>query len=144
MYVNSLEPTTTEGMQAPAESADTMPLPCNCGRDAYGQYGCPYLPGQSGTRALCGVDCGRCGAACNSSWSDATCIPWALLGPGEYIGPARPAHVETYYLRVNDVITLTFIESRKKSAEHYRIGVGDRLQIEWLQGAANAESPAQS
>ena len=42
---------------------------------------------------------------------------------------------------MNDFITLTFIESRKKSAEHYRIGVGDRLQIEWLQGAGNTELP---
>src|SRR3989304_1288245 len=64
--------------------------------------------------------------------------------PGRYSVPAgttgRP-HVETYYLRVNDFLTLTFIESRKKSAEHYRVGVGDELQIEWLQGAGNTETP---
>jgi polysaccharide export outer membrane protein len=106
----------------------------------FGECGCPYLPGQSGTRSLCGIDCGQCGAPCCSTWSDAQCIPWSLFGPGEYVGPARPAHIETYYLRVNDFLTLTFIESRKKSAEHYRIGVGDQLQIEWLQGAGNAET----
>ena len=82
--------------------------------------------------------------SCNSTWSDAQCIPWALFGPGEYVGPARPAHVETYYLRVNDNITLTFIASRKKSAEHYRIGVGDELQIEWLQGAGEHGNAAGS
>jgi polysaccharide export outer membrane protein len=38
--------------------------------------------------------------------------------------------VSTYYLRVNDLLTLTYIVSRKKNPEHYRIGVGDRLRIE--------------
>lgn len=35
-----------------------------------------------------------------------------------------------YYLRVNDVITLTYIVSRQKQPERYRIGVGDKLRIE--------------
>jgi len=125
----------------PAMLSTSLSMSCDCNDGVGGQYGCPYLPGQSGTRALCGVDCGRYGAPCCSTWSDAQCIPWALFGPGEYVGPARPAHVETYYLRVNDLLTLTFIESRKKSAEHYHIGVGDQLQIEWLQGAGNTEIP---
>jgi polysaccharide export outer membrane protein len=138
MYANGMQPMATEvGPEAVTPSA--LPAPCACGPGAGGQYGCPYLPGQSGTRALCGVDCGRYGAPCCSTWSDARCIPWALLGPGEYIGPPRPAHVDTYYLRVNDLLTLTFIQSRKKQAEHYRIGVGDELQIEWLQGATANE-----
>ncbi len=106
-----------------------------------GQCDCPYGCGQSGTRMICGVDCGMGGAPCCSTWSDSQCIPWSLFGPGEYVGPARTEHVSTYFLRVNDLLTLTFIESRKKSAEHYRIGVGDTLQIEWLQGAANTETP---
>lgn len=139
--VNTMQPTPAETAPIPVEvGPEAVPAPYDNG-GYYGRYGCPYLPGQSGTRALCGVDCGRCGAACNSTWSDAQCIPWALFGPGEYVGPARPAHVETYFLRVNDNITLTFIQSRKKTAEHYRIGVGDELQIEWLQGAANTEVP---
>jgi len=140
MVVNRMEPVAVQGMEVGPESVpNALPAPCNCNAGPNGQCGCPYLPGQSGTRALCGVDCGQCGSSCCSTWSDATCIPWALLGPGEYVGPARPAHVETYYLRVNDLLTLTFIESRKKSAEHYRIGVGDQLQIEWLQGATSSE-----
>jgi polysaccharide export outer membrane protein len=134
----AVEPAVTVPEALPA---DLTGAPCGCNQGGMGGYGCPYLPGQSGTRNLCGVDCGRCGAPCSSTWSDAQCIPWSLFGPGEYVGPARPAHVDTYYLRVNDFITLTFIESRKKSSEHYRIGVGDRLQIEWLQGAGNAELP---
>lgn len=139
LLVNNQEPAAA-GMPPAPMSPEPIAAPGGC-NSGYCQYGCPYLPGQSGTRALCGVDCGRCGAPCSSTWNDAQCIPWALFGPGEYIGPARPAHVETYYLRVNDFITLTFIESRKKQAEHYRIGVGDELQIEWLQGAGNTETP---
>lgn len=97
---------------------------------------CPYLPGQSGAPLVCGVDCGRYGAPCCATWRDSRCIPWSLFGPGEYVGPARPEHVSTYYLRVNDQITLTFITSRKKEAERYRIGCGDRLKLEWLRGPA--------
>jgi polysaccharide export outer membrane protein len=145
--VNNMQPTPAnvspgpEAIEPATVAPEAMTAPCGCNNGCYGPYGCPYLPGQSGARALCGVDCGRNGAPCCSTWSDAQCIPWSLFGPGEYVGPARPAHVETYYLRVNDNITLTFIASRKKSAEHYRIGVGDELQIEWLQGAGNTETP---
>ncbi len=91
---------------------------------------CPYLPWQSGTRAICGVDCGPYGAPCSESWQDSRWIPWSLLGPGEYVGPPRPEHVPAYYLRVNDLITLTYIVSRQKQADRYHIGVGDRLRIE--------------
>jgi polysaccharide export outer membrane protein len=126
------------------ESVGILPVdtsePCDCNLPTC-QFDCPYGCGQSGTRVICGVDCGMGGAPCCSTWSDSQCIPWSLFGPGEYVGPARTEHVSTYFLRVNDFLTLTFIESRKKSAEHYRIGVGDQLQIEWLQGAANSETP---
>ena len=104
-------------------------------------YECPYLPNQSGASAVCGVDCGGYGAPCCESWKDAHCIPWSLFGPGEYVGPARREHVSTYYLRVNDIITLTYITSRRKEAERYRIGVGDRLRLEWLQSPANTDAP---
>lgn len=105
-----------------------------------GPNGCPYLPGQSGAPFVCGVDCGAGGAPCNARWRDSQCIPWSLFGPGEYVGPARPEHVSTYYLRVNDLVTLTFITSRKKEAERYHIGVGDRLRLEWLRGPANTDA----
>jgi polysaccharide export outer membrane protein len=91
---------------------------------------CPYGLHQSGTPYICGVDCGGHGAPCCATWDDARYIPWSLFGPGEYVGPARKEHVPTYYLRVNDVIRLTFITSRRKTDEPYRIGVGDRLRIE--------------
>jgi polysaccharide export outer membrane protein len=92
--------------------------------------GCPYCPTQSGAPFICGVDCSDCGAARYSNWRDAECIPWSLFGPGEYVGPARTEHVSTYYLRVNDLLTLTYITSRQKTSKPYQIGVGDRLRIE--------------
>ena len=96
----------------------------------YGCPGCPYHPGQSGAHMICGVDCGPHGAACCEKWENARWIPWSMFGPGEYVGPPRPEHVPVYYLRVNDLITLTYIVSRQKQADQYRIGVGDRLRIE--------------
>jgi polysaccharide biosynthesis/export protein len=107
--------------------------PCNM------LFGCPYLPGQSGAPFVCGVDCGSCGSPCNATWQDSRCIPWSLFGPGEYVGPARTEHVSTYYLRVNDLITLTFINSRRKEAERYRIGCGDKLGIEWLKSPSDKD-----
>lgn len=101
--------------------------------------GCPYNPGDSGTPSVCGVDCGGPAASRCATWEDSRCIPWALLGPGEYVGPARPEHLSTYYLRVNDLVTLTYITSRRKEAERYRIGCGDRLQIEWLQAPSTTD-----
>ncbi len=100
---------------------------------------CPYLPCQSGAQFVCGVDCGSNGAPCCRTWKDSRCIPWSLFGPGEYVGPARNEHVSTYYLRVNDLVTLTFITSRRKEAERYRIGCGDQLTIVWVRDSSDPE-----
>jgi polysaccharide export outer membrane protein len=105
--------------------------PMQCGPDTSRfLYGCPYYPTQSGAHTICGVDCGPHCASCNATWKDARCIPWSMFGPGEYVGPARTVHVSAYHLRVNDLLTLTYIASRQRSADRYRIGVGDRLRIE--------------
>lgn len=118
------EPTTVSELPAAAPSLNqeefilTDPL------------GCAYGPGQSGAQTICGVDCGLNGAPCCDTWEDAHCIPWSLFGPGEYVGPSRTEHVSSYYLRVNDLLTLTYITSRQVMGERYRLGVGDRLRIE--------------
>jgi polysaccharide export outer membrane protein len=91
---------------------------------------CPYCPGQSGTPVVWGVDCGGRGSSCCATWHNAYPIPWSMFGPGEYVGPPRPEHVPTYYLRVNDLITLTFINSRRKNTEPYKLAPGDRLRVE--------------
>jgi polysaccharide export outer membrane protein len=115
------------------------PMPDGPAGQAPLRSGCPYNPGDSGTLTVCGVDCGTDGAASCATWNEAQCIPWSLFGPGEYVGPARPEHVSSYYLRVNDLITLTFINSRRKDAERYRLGVGDRLKLEWLQAPSETD-----
>jgi polysaccharide export outer membrane protein len=46
------------------------------------------------------------------------------------VGPSRSEHVSSYYLRVNDLLTLTYINSRQKLGDRYRLGIGDRLLIE--------------
>jgi polysaccharide export outer membrane protein len=107
--------------------------PCDGAHEEYDVsdgLGCVYGPGQSGAQNVCGVDCGVTGAPCCAGWNSAHCIPWSLFGPGEYVGPSRSEHVSSYYLRVNDLLTLTYINSRQKIGERYRLGIGDRLQIE--------------
>jgi polysaccharide export outer membrane protein len=49
--------------------------------------------------------------------------------------------LSTYYLRVNDLVTLTYIASRQKNGQSYRIGVGDRLRLEWLRSASATDAP---
>jgi polysaccharide export outer membrane protein len=122
---------------APAAPPHTHAAPNGCpsetGVEEYdltAELGCAYGPGQSGAHSVCGVDCGVHGAPCNAGWHNAHCIPWSLFGPGEYVGPSRTEHVSNYYLRVNDLLTLTYINSRQKIGERYRFGVGDRLLIE--------------
>ncbi|HEY4233831.1 MAG TPA: polysaccharide biosynthesis/export family protein [Lacipirellulaceae bacterium] len=146
LYADSKSAIAHDGSM-PAASAETLvgqepqPGPYNgqgplayssCNSCPTPGFGCAYGPGQSGSPVICGVNCGACGAPCCSTWCDAKCIPWSLFGPGEYVGPARTEHVSTYYLRVNDLIKLTFITSHTRINDQYRIRVGDRLKIEWL------------
>jgi polysaccharide export outer membrane protein len=122
-----------------AGTSSVSEIASGSGGEAQMPSGCPYNPGDSGTHTVCGVDCGAEGAASCTTWNEAECIPWSLFGPGEYAGPARPEHVSSYYLRVNDLITLTFINSRRKDAERYRLGVGDKLKLEWLQAPSETD-----
>jgi polysaccharide export outer membrane protein len=134
--------TSTFGEPLPiiGDATFVSPLPGEVGNPNRVYDGCPYLPGHSGTTSVCGIDCGQAGAPCCATWNEAQCIPWSLFGPGEYAGPARPQHVSAYYLRVNDLITLTYIASRRKEAQAYRIGVGDKFKIEWLQPPSTTDA----
>jgi len=123
----------TEPHQSPAATFGVLR---ECESAPFNGYGggpmcdCPYCPGQSGTPMICGVDCGACNSSCRATWQNARPIPWSMFGPGEYVGPPRPEHVPTYYLRVNDLITLTYINSRRKNTEPYKLAPGDRLRVE--------------
>jgi polysaccharide biosynthesis/export protein len=132
-------PVTSVTEPSPAATSPT-PAPQACATCSL-PYGCAYGPGQSGAPNICGVNCGACGAPCSATWCDAKCIPWSLFGPGEYVGPPRTEHVSTYYLRVNDLIRLTYITSHNKVTEQYRIRVGDKMRIEWLRLESGKDAP---
>jgi polysaccharide export outer membrane protein len=66
------------------------------------------------------------------NWRQAGPIPWEAFGHGEYIGPARIAHVPEYRLRVDDVIDFVFRLTREVSTEPYRLEVGDRIEVQSL------------
>jgi polysaccharide export outer membrane protein len=52
--------------------------------------------------------------------------------PGEYIGPARTAHVPQYRLRVDDSLEFVYRLTREQLSAPYRLNVGDVLVIESL------------
>ncbi|MDA7951916.1 MAG: polysaccharide biosynthesis/export family protein [Pirellulaceae bacterium] len=57
-------------------------------------------------------------------------IPFEAFFQGEYVGPARSAHLPKYYLRVNDQLEFIFRITRQATAAPYRLNVGDTLKIE--------------
>jgi polysaccharide biosynthesis/export protein len=54
---------------------------------------------------------------------------WEIFAQGEYIGPARLAHVPEYFLRVDDNLQFVFRLSGKPAATPYRLNVGDVIRI---------------
>lgn len=62
-------------------------------------------------------------------WQNAMGIDFQPLQHGEYVGPVRlPAMLE-YRVRVNDIVTFTFIVNRQKTDHEYRLMVGDEINI---------------
>jgi len=79
----------------------------------------------------CGVKCPPCG--CNPGgpgWAAARPIPWEVFAQGEYIGPARLAHVPVYRLRVDDQVAFVYRLSGQVSGQPYRLNVRDRIQVQ--------------
>lgn len=79
-----------------------------------------------------GVDCqgsGRCQQEC---WSASRPIPWQSLAQGEYVGPARTAHVDRYHVRVGDQIEFIYRRKREMTSTPYRLNVGDKIRVESL------------
>ena len=81
---------------------------------------------------LCGVDCQGCGNCREARWQASQPIPREVFAQGEYIGPARTAHVPEYRLRVDDQMDFIFRFTHEESGEAYRLGVGDEIVIESL------------
>ncbi len=83
----------------------------------------------SGLAAPCirGIDSAR--GVGEQSWQDAAWVDFQPLQHGEYLGPVRlPAMLE-YRVRINDLLTFTFIINRQKTDHEYRLMVGDEINI---------------
>ena len=103
---------------------------------AYGpvSYGpAPCAPcGDACERRIDGVDC-RMGDGCGEPrWKNWGPIPWQAFAQGEYIGPARLAHVPEYRLRVDDQIEFIYVLMQRESSKPYHLQVGDVVKIESL------------
>jgi len=90
----------------------------------------------------------RCGVYCNGddrgqhlTWRAMYPIPWEAFAQGEYVGPARLAHVPEYRLRVDDVMDFVYIFSLKVSSRPYRLGVGDAIRITSLTAESTVDDP---
>jgi polysaccharide biosynthesis/export protein len=59
-------------------------------------------------------------------------LSWEVFAQGEYIGPARTAHVPEYYLRVDDQVSFVFRLNGKPMSTPYRLNVGDTIRISSL------------
>jgi len=59
-------------------------------------------------------------------------LSWDVFAQGEYIGPARTAHVPVYFLRVDDQISFVFRLNGKPMSTPYRLNVGDVIRISSL------------
>ncbi len=91
-----------------------------------------YLPANSeGYCFRCGVKCPPCG--CNPGgpgWSASRPIPWEVFAQGEYVGPARLAHVPVYRIRVDDRLAFVYRLSGQISGQPYRLNVRDRVLVQ--------------
>ncbi|CAL1125455.1 unnamed protein product [Cladocopium goreaui] len=80
----------------------------------------------------CGVQCDR-GQPCNElRWNSWGPIPWEIFAQGEYIGPARLAHVPEYRLRVDDTLEVVYRLTAEESKQPYRFNVGDVMEVSSL------------
>ena len=85
------------------------------------------------------TSCPRQGVACGDpcqcsfpTWNDERCLPWEVFAQGEYVGPARLAHLPEYRLRVDDVVEFVFRLTGEVTGRPYRINVGDTIRVESL------------
>ncbi len=78
----------------------------------------------------CGVACPPAGCSREPGWRSQQLIPWQMLAHGEYIGPARSAHVPVYHLRVDDVVRCVYGLTGNPSPQPYQLDVGDVVKIE--------------
>jgi polysaccharide export outer membrane protein len=119
---------------------EVVPPPASAGRLPMAAFDGPptpmttssFLPGMENYCFRCGVKCpGGCSSG-GPGWAAARPIPWEVFAQGEYIGPARLAHVPIYRLRVDDQLSFVYYLSGQVSGKPYRLNVRDRIQVQSL------------
>jgi polysaccharide export outer membrane protein len=88
----------------------------------------PLSPGGESFR--CGVRCADDRRHPLAPWAGMRPIPWEAFAQGEYIGPARTAHVPEYRLRVDDQMDFVYTFSVRPTSQPYRLNVRDRIRVE--------------
>jgi polysaccharide export outer membrane protein len=119
---------------------EVVPAPANAERLPAAAFDGPptpltnssFLPGMENYCFRCGVKCpGGCSSG-GPGWAAARPIPWEVFAQGEYIGPARLAHVPIYRLRVDDQLSFVYYLSGAVSGKPYRLNVRDRILVQSL------------
>ncbi|GAB6187090.1 polysaccharide biosynthesis/export family protein [Thermopirellula anaerolimosa] len=90
----------------------------------------PAPPPSSCSGYRCGVQCPDCGGLRRGGWDRARIIAWERYAQGEYVGPARAAHVNEYRLRVDDELQIVYRLTREETSRPYRLNVGDEIRVE--------------
>jgi polysaccharide biosynthesis/export protein len=130
------EPTPTETKvetKVEPQHVQTDPIPMAGSNEPPTALTTPsYLPANpEGYCFRYGVKCPPCG--CNPGgpgWAAARPIPWEVFAQGEYVGPARLAHVPIYRLRVDDQLAFVYRLSGQVSGQPYRLNVRDRIVVQ--------------
>lgn len=123
------QPTTPESVAPRAREPRRSPLSA----PAVPYYAAPEPLGPNCAPRIDGVDC-RNGDGCGElRWTDKSIIPWqsSLFPQGEYVGPARTAHVDVYRLRVGDEVRFIYYFNHEEVPE-YELNVGDEISIQSL------------
>lgn len=90
----------------------------------------PAPPPSSCSGYRCGVECPDCGGLRRGGWDRARIIAWERYAQGEYVGPARAAHVNEYRLRADDQLQIIYRITREETSRPYRLNVGDEIRVE--------------
>lgn len=77
-----------------------------------------------------GVQCPDCGGLRRGGWNRARIIAWERYAQGEYVGPARAAHINEYRLRADDQLQIVYRITREETSRPYRLNVGDEIRVE--------------
>lgn len=80
--------------------------------------------------AIRAVDASQGGPCREPLWRDWKPQPFDTYFQGEYIGPARMAHLTEYRLRVDDQLEFVYRLTRESDGLPYLFDIGDRIKVE--------------